>query len=63
VTSQHDEEALKSLIFDYERRLQEAESSKLNKENLLEMVEQLQEQKRMLNEKLFRVNNKKISKK
>jgi hypothetical protein len=39
VTSQHDEEALKSLIFDYERRLQEAESSKLNKENLLEMVE------------------------
>ena len=43
VMSKTDEEGLKSLISDYERRLKDMEKDKQNTANLLKVIEDLQE--------------------
>ena len=56
VMSKTDEEGLKSLISDYERRLKDMEKDKQNTANLLKVIEDLQEQKRALDDRLKKAN-------
>ena len=59
--SKTDEEGLKSLISDYERRLKDMEKDKHNTANLLKVIEDLQEQKRSLDDRLKNANNRNLN--
>ena len=61
VMSKTDEEGLKSLISDYERRLKDMEKDKHNTANLLKVIEDLQEQKRSLDDRLKNANNRNLN--